>query len=215
MTEETVAKVETTETETETNWSDPMLKQVAQLKDMIIAGHRLRQRVAQLEATNATMQSILNEREAERIELRTRVKIAEDTAKAATDESEQLRANLDYEKELFATLNREHDELKEAHRMLLEDHEKARDERDVAVLDREETQRQRDNVALRLMEVSTDLDASRSQWFKQEDDLQRSLREATAERNSFEEKFRKCKSLAASMMALDQVKPVAEEPQYN
>jgi chromosome segregation ATPase len=200
----------------EQDWgTNPMLKQLSSIKDSLIAGHELRQRVQRLEATIATMQSILNEREAERIDLRTRVKVAEDEAKAAMSEMEQLRANLDYEKQLFVTLNHEHDELQAAHKALMEDYGKAKDERDEAVSDRQLSESSLAGLEQEHKRLDNEFTNSRAVWFKQEDDLQRAVRDLTAERNSFEEKFRKCKSFAASIMALDQVKPEAIEPQYN
>jgi len=200
-----------------TNWGDdPMLKYLANVKDSLVAGKELRAKVARLEATIKAQVTTINELVSEKVALKARVTEAEDTAKAAVSEMEQLRANLDYEKELFVTLNREHDELKAAHKMLMEDHEKARDERDVAVLDREETQRQATAHSEKVAALEQELSTSRGQWFKQEDDFQRQVSALTAERNSFEEKFRKCKSMAGQIMALDQVRPEpVEGPQYN
>jgi chromosome segregation ATPase len=227
MTNETVAgqgqgheqinEPQTVEQTVDTNWGDdPMLKYLANVKDSLVAGKELRTKLARLEATVKTMQTTINELVTERVELKTSARVAQDEAKAAISEAEQLRSNLDYEKELFVTLNREHDQLQAAHKMLMEDHEKARDERDVAVLEREETQRQATAYAEKIAALEGELTASRSQWFKQEDDLQRAVRDLTAERNSFEEKFRKCKSMAGQIMALDQVRPEpVEGPQYN
>jgi chromosome segregation ATPase len=200
-----------------TNWGDdPMLKYLANVKDSLVAGKELRAKVARLEATVKTMQTTINELVAERVELKTAARVSADEARAAVTEAEQLRASLDYEKELFVTLNREHDQLQAAHKMLIEDYEKAKDERDVAVLDREDFQRQAIAQTDRLEAVTQELSAARAQWFKQEDDMQRTIRDLGAERASFEEKFRKCKSMAGQIMALDQVRPEpVEGPQYN
>jgi chromosome segregation ATPase len=224
MTNETVASHEQTnepqtnaEPEATTNWGDdPMLKYLANVKDSLVAGKELRAKVARLEATVKTMQTTINELVAERVELKTAARVSADEAKAATNEAEQLRANLDFEKQLFVTLNQEHDALQGAHKMLMEDHEKAKDERDVAVLDREQIQR--DYTALNETQTATasELVTARAQWFNHEEILQRQVRDLTAERNSFEEKFRKCKSMAGQIMALDQVKPEpVQGPQYN
>lgn len=214
--EQTSVEVQAHE-ETSISWGgDTMLKSLESLKDNYLAGKELRAKVARLEATIKAQVTTINELVSEKVALKARVSEAEDTAKAAVTEAEQLRANLDYQKDLLGMLQKDHDDLQAAHKALMEDHEKAKDERDVAVLDREQVQR--DYTALNETQTATasELVTARAQWFKQEDDMQRAIRDLTAERNSFEEKFRKCKSMAGQIMALDQVRPEpVEGPQYN
>jgi chromosome segregation ATPase len=223
MTNETVAgqgqeidtKVQAHE-ETTVSWGgDTMLRSLESLKDNYLAGKELRAKVARLEATIKAQVATINELVNEKVALKARVTEAEDMARAAVSEMEQLRASLDYEKECFVTLNREHDALNSAHQMLREDHDKIRAEHEDALQASGQVLGELADLRKDHEAIQQELGAARAQWFKQEDDLQRAVVALTAERDNFQDKFRKCKSLAATIMQMDKLQPEIVEPQYN
>jgi septal ring factor EnvC (AmiA/AmiB activator) len=198
-------------------WDNPMLKSVKDtfngFANAVVRASELTAKVDRLQRTVDALQATQNDLMNERMELRIKLREAEEAKVSAEEHAAQMAATLDYEKGNHSALRSQHDNLYNDHQKLIDAHDNLQDDHDLAVLEKQDWLDKHDKLAKDYEAVVADLAQARAQWFKQEDDLQAAIRSLTAERNSFRDKFDSCKSHAAKIMALDQVK--AEAPQSN
>lgn len=197
-----------------TDWDNPMLKSFkgvfSDLANTVVRASELATRVDHLQRTVDALQDTQTELMAERTEARARLKEANAKVGSLEYQVHDLQAALDYTKESLLASQQAHDKLRTEHNLLLEDHDHLRDDHDLAVLEKQDWIEKHDKVSAAFDALAADLNQSRGLWFAQEDKLQEQIKFLAAERNMYRDKFDACKSHAAKIMALDQVR--AEPP---
>jgi len=201
---------------TTADWSNPVLKPFASmfqnLADTVVRNSELGKQVEDLQRTVDTLQNTLQTLMNERSTLRSELFQTRQSLQVVTMDRDTLKADLDTERENMVRLSAQLGEAQvELHR-ITEEHEHARDERDLAVLDRDEWKRRHEQTEADFSRVSNDLADARVDFYNRETQYLATIRDLTAERDLFKDKFGKAKSMAAGIMALDQKKTMVDEP---
>jgi chromosome segregation ATPase len=190
--------------ETPTEETNPMLASLKNFYDSAKEYTGLIKRVKVLEerlrSIEEQLEAVTTERDGFRIE-NTNLK---DQVRALKDDNEHKAATLERTRVQSTEWMRRHDKEASEHMKLREEHEDVKDERDLAVLEVADWKRKLDDTTAELEMVKKQWTEAREQWFELESGLQNKIDELQVQRNKAVDRYDRCKSFAAQIMAMDQ-----------
>lgn len=184
--------------------ANPMLASLQSFMNSAKEFTTLSKRVKSLEDQVRSLSDQLSRTTTERDSLRAENGNLKDEVRILRDDSEHDKATIErYRKQNTDWMKRFDDE-HNAHNRTSEALENAKDERDYNALDRDEWKRKHEQVEKEFSDTTHELADARQLWYDQESKLQERIDALSVERDRFRDKFDRCKSLAAQVMAMDQ-----------
>jgi chromosome segregation ATPase len=190
--------------ETPTEETNPMLASLKNFYDSAKEYTGLIKRVKVLEERVAVLQDTLDKTVEERDNFRTENTNLKDQVRALKDDNEYKAATLERTRVQSTEWMRRHDKEAQENIKLREELENVKDERDLAVLEVADWKRKLDETAAELDTVRKQFAEDRDHWFELESNLQNRVDELQAQRNKAVDRYDRCKSFAAQIMAMDQ-----------
>lgn len=189
----------------ETNWTDPMLKDVfGGMARAVVERSGLPDKVRSLEAQAHEFKTLHVNVMAERDSLKVENRNLQDQVTSIKDDLQYKEDVLNRTRQNLAEVMRERDQLKDKVEVQERALATANDDRDMAVMELEEEKKKFDKLATDFDRLTADNHQAQHDWSNTTADYKLTISDLTYERDRFRDKFDRAKSFAAQTMRLDQ-----------